>query len=161
MSKDIYNSYLSKEIVIMSVLMAICFILAIILVFLLKNAIGERKKDSIVADSILLAILCLGIIGTGIYIAPFALDLKEEAYIKHEGKYYVQSTSMAGRGGGQWTYISFSEDQNAEKFELYPNPDYLVEGEHEGYIVYSKRSKVILEWDCTYNHVQDVSNSES
>ena len=139
-----YSKYLLDTITEVIIMNIIILIIALIFIFLLISSIRKKEKQSICINSIILAIICFVIIGSVVYIIPFVIDIRDKSYIKYEGEYYVESIQDTGVIGA----ISHVKMGNGEiqKYEFIPNPDYWQEGKYQGYIVYSKRSRVILEW---------------
>ena len=144
MLNDKYNDCLVKEIREMVMLNIVMIIVAGIIVALLVGAIRRREKENICLHSIVLAIACFAVVGSFVYALPIALDLHNESYIRYDGEYFVESITDTGVVGAI-SYVKMG-DEDSEKYEFKPNPDYWEEGRYNGYIIYSERSKIILEW---------------
>lgn len=147
MPLDKYNDYLLFEIKKMVFWEALLLILAIVFFIFLFHAIKKKDADGIVAHSIILTIVIGITIGVVIYTVPYILDVEEGAYVKYEGEFWAENTEFDLRAGSQ-PYLKFPGEENHVKYKLRGGV-YLSDGKHTGYVIYSKRSKMIVEWNCT------------
>lgn len=141
-----YNNFLLFEIKKMILGGTILLILSIIIVLFLFHAIKKKDVDGILTHSIILTILVGVTIGIIIYTVPYILDVNENAYVKYEGEFWAENTEFDLRAGSQ-PYLKFSEENDFTKYKLRGDV-YLSDGTHTGYVIYSKRSKMIVEWNC-------------
>ncbi len=106
----------------------------------------KEFRDRLIAFIFVFAILTGTIVATGIYIVSIRLDVAEEAYVTYEGEFWVEDTNY-GRGGPS-VQIRFPNDAKARVYKLngYLDSCFEEENAYDGYVVYSKRSKIIVDW---------------
>ena len=85
-------------------------------------------------------------------VIPTKLDLNEEAYETYKGEFWVDNTDY-GRGCPT-ARIKLIKDQKTVnyKFSVHLEPDFEEKTNYTGYIVYSKRSKIIVDWNREKTH---------
>ena len=147
MSFEVYNSYLIKNLIFLSVCFVLVISIASLIGYFLIRAYKNHKRDEKIACFIVEFISITLLFVLIIYSIPMILDIKNQSYIKSEKDFYVESISDTGVGCV--IYLRDPETDVVTKYNFIPNPDYLTEGYHKGYIIYSKRSKMICEWYCS------------
>ena len=119
-----------------------------------KNKATKRKKvfsrkeylDRIIGLNIVLAICGFILTYCTIYGTFLILDVTEGDYITYKGEFTVESLSYMSKGG-HTTYVKFSDSEKAKRYRFNSNLEYLDEdATYDGYVVYSKRSKIIVDW---------------
>jgi hypothetical protein len=141
-----YDQYLTGEITITAVLLCVLIIAGLIITrFGIEYYKKHQTDDAIACGAVVLIAIVVCIVGL-VYSIPAILDIKDQSYIRYEGVFYVTDGEYDLRAGSQ-PLIKFDDEENSERFKVRCNT-YLSNGCHEGYIVYSKRSKKIVEWYC-------------
>lgn len=141
-----YDQYLLSEISIIGVLLCLLVILAVVIAcFGIKYLKSHQNKNAIACGAFFSMIIVACIVSL-VCSMPYISDITDQSYIKYEGVFYVTDGEYDLRAGSQ-PLIKFANKQNSERFKVCCNT-YLSNGCHEGYIIYSKRSKMIVEWHC-------------
>lgn len=141
-----YDQYLLSEISIIAVLLCLLVILGVVIAcFGIKYLKNHQNKNAIACGAFFFIIIVACIVSL-VYSIPYIYDIKDQSYIRYEGVFYVTDGEYDLRAGSQ-PLIKFSNKENSERFKVRDNT-YLSNGCHEGYIIYSKRSKIIVEWHC-------------
>ena len=111
-----------------------------------RKALSKKDFwDRLVAFTLVFVILIGTIVAVVINIVSIRLDISEETYVTYEGEFWVEDTNY-GRGGPSVTLI-FQNDKKAKTYKVNPYLDSFEEkNAYSGYVVYSKRSKIILDW---------------
>ena len=115
-----------------------------------KKRKALSKKDfwnRLVAFTLVFVILIGTIVAVGINIVSIRLDISEETYVTYEGEFWVEDTNY-GRGGPSVKLI-FQNDKKAKMYKVngYLDSYFEEKNAYSGYVVYSKRSKIIVDWD--------------
>ena len=147
MSFDVYNSYLTSNLIFLLIELIIVICTTSFFGYLLIKTYKKSSRDNTIACCIGEIISILVLLVIVIYSIPMILDIKNQSYIKIEEEFYVESISDTGIGCT--IRLRNLENNTVTKYNFMPNPDYLTEGYHKGYIIYSKRSKIICEWYCS------------
>lgn len=141
-----YDQYLLSEISIIGVLLCVLVILAVVIACFGIKYLKSLQNKNAIACGVFFFIIVVACIGSLIYSMPYISDIKDQSYIRYEGVFYVTDGEYDLRAGSQ-PLIKFANNENSERFKIRGNT-YLSNGCHEGYIIYSKRSKMIVEWHC-------------
>jgi len=141
-----YDQVLSSEVTEIAVLTCILVILGVIISCFAIESLKQHKNDNAIACGAFVFIIIVAFVIALVYSIPCILDIKEQSYIRYEGVFYVTDGEYDLRAGSQ-PLIKFDDEENSERFKVRCNT-YLSNGCHEGYIIYSKRSKRIVEWYC-------------
>ena len=147
---SVYDSILKSELV---KLLIIAAVLVVIFVSMIIYSVVQIRNDKTrktpyvqLIAVILVSMFLLTSLGSQIF--AFGKDIVEEAYIQYEGPVNVRTKRIVVFGGiptGHDEYI-ISFEYNGEYIELSTRKDYGMNGNIENlYIVYSRRSKFILE----------------
>lgn len=136
-----YNKYLIREIFTIGTLSLILIIVAFVIlgfgIYYFK--IGNKK------DFIVFTICVCSCIAGVIHLVPYRSDIENASYVKYEGEFTVEDGGYYSMSGSQ-PIIGFPGHKK-RRFKFKRN-NYLPDGKHEGYVVYSERSHVIVEWHC-------------
>lgn len=146
-----YNSMLKSEVVSLTV---IGVFIAILFVFMIMYSVGMIKKDKtkkfpyiqlilVVVLSVFLLVSLVSQIGL------FKKDIAEEAYVQYEGPANIKEEHRIIFGSVPTKDIEYiiSFEQGGKQIELSMKKDYGLRGDVEKiYVVYSQRSKFILEF---------------
>lgn len=109
-----------------------------------KRAKHERL-DTILSFILVLCLIAGALTAIVIHTLPYILDVRENAYIVYEGDFAVEN--VYDRRAKFMPLISFGGEKHQTQFKLKDNL-YLEDGSHSGRIIYSQRSRVIVEWHC-------------
>lgn len=141
-----YDQYLLNEISIVVVFLCILVILAVIIAGFGIKYFKNRQTKNAIACSTFFFVIIIACIVSVVYCIPYISDIKNHSYIKYEGVFYVTGGEYDLRSGSQ-PHVKFENFEGSERFKL-RGDTYLSDGCHEGYIIYSQRSKMIVEWHC-------------
>ena len=141
-----YDQYLLNEISIVVVFLCILVILAVIIASFGIKYFKNRQTKNAIACSIFFSVIIIACIVSVVYCIPYISDIKNHSYIRYEGVFYVTDGEYDLRSGSQ-PLVKFESFEDRERFKL-RGDTYLSDGCHEGYIIYSQRSKMIVEWHC-------------
>jgi len=141
-----YDQYLLNEISIVVVLLCVLVILAVIIARFGIKYFKNHQNQNAIACSAFSFIIIVACIASLVYLIPYISDIKDQSYIRYEGVFYVTDGQYDLRSGSQ-PLVKFANHENSTRFKV-RGGTYLSDGCHEGYIIYSKRSKMIVEWHC-------------
>ena len=141
-----YDQYLLNEISTVVVFLCILVILAIIIACFGIKYFKNKQTQNAIACSAFLSIIIIVFIVSIAYCMPYISDIKNNTYIRYEGVFYVTDGEYDLRAGSQ-PLVKLENLENSERFKVCGNT-YLSDGCHEGYVIYSQRSKMIVEWHC-------------
>lgn len=141
-----YDQYLLNEIVTIAILLSILVaVIIVITCFGIKYFKNQQRNNALaclMCSSILIGVVVISCSS----LIPYISDLKNQAYIKYDGEFYVEDGDYDLRTGAQ-PLVRFSKSEEAIRYKVCDDA-YLQDGYHQGYIIYSKDSKVIVEWHC-------------
>ena len=160
-----YNEYLCGEIKLMCMFMIPTIICASIFIYFIvdtikrnpfakkrlrckKKKVLSRKEylDNLIGLSIVLTICGFVLTYCTVYGTFLILDVNEGDYITYKGEFTIESLSYASKGG-YTAYVKISNSEKAKRYRFNPNLEYWEEDTtYDGYVVYSKRSKIIVDW---------------
>ena len=147
-----YNSILSAEIEIMVFFFALLFLLGGVFLIIFIPRIKKSKKsprhervDNMVAFILILCLIAGALTAIVIHTVPYVLDIQENAYITYEGNFAVENRDDLRTG--HKPLLSFGGEKHQTQFTL-KDSLYLEDGFHNGRVIYSQRSRVIVEWHC-------------
>ena len=109
-----------------------------------KRAKHERM-DTVLSFILVLCIIAGALTAIVIHTVPYILDVQENAYITYEGDFAVEN--VYDRRAKFMPLISFGGEKHQTQFTL-KDSLYLEDGFHNGRVIYSQRSRVIVEWHC-------------
>ena len=109
-----------------------------------KRAKHERL-DTILSFILVLCIIAGALTAIVIHTVPYILDVQENAYITYEGDFAVENVDDLRAGSKP--LLSFGGEKHQTQFTL-KDSLYLEDGFHNGRVIYSQRSRVIVEWHC-------------
>ena len=141
-----YDQYLLSEISIVVVLLCILIILAVIIACFGVKYFKNQQTTNAIACSTFFFVIIIACIVSGVYCIPYISDIKNHSYIRYEGVFYVTDGEHDLRSGSQ-PLVKFENSEESKRFKIRCNT-YLSDGCHEGYIIYSQRSKMIVKWHC-------------
>lgn len=142
-----YNQYLLKEIYTIVILISVLAILAITIACFGIKYLKNRQKNNVIACGVFFIVLIVSCVVSAFYLVPYVADVKDQSYIKYEGGFYVSDSEHDARSDSK-PLVKFSNTENSTRFKIPLEGYVLSDGFHEGYIVYSERSKMIVEWYC-------------
>ena len=147
-----YNAILSARIGGMIFFFALLLLLGGIItaIFIPKIKKNPKKAKHELIDSVLSFILVLCIIAGAltaivIHTVPYILDVRGNAYVTYDGDFAVEN--VYDRRAKFMPLISFGGEKHQTQFTL-KDSLYLEDGFHNGRVIYSQRSRVIVEWHC-------------
>ena len=141
-----YDQYLKTEITFAIGIIVVLFIVAIVAIGLLISGLKNNKR--VVEEIVVASLTILIIIVLVIYCVPYMLDIHNKDYLIYSGKYFIEET-IYGTGSDS-VYIKTENEDNVKRYGIASNS--LADGVHEGYFVYSKRTKVVFEMYCDECH---------
>lgn len=148
MNIEQYNYSMNQKttsMVIISVVIAICICF---LIYFLHAAIKKKDSDGKIAIGAILVVAAVGMTLATVHLIRLSIDRKNESYIVYTGDYEVVSQAGFRSSAVQ---INLIADGKTITFEE-GTSNRLYEGSHHGFIVYSERTKVIVDWYCEQNH---------
>ena len=147
-----YNAILSARIGGMIFFFALFLLLGGIItaIFIPQIKKNQKRAKHERLDTILSFILVLGLIAGAltaivIHTLPYVLDVRENAYIVYEGDFAVENVDDLRAKSKP--LLSFGGEKHQTQFTL-KDSLYLEDGFHNGRVIYSQRSRVIVEWHC-------------
>lgn len=140
-----YNKYLWREIFAIEILSFVMIIISFVLVYFLIYYFKTGDKQGFIACIIALTICVGSCIAGVIHLVPYRSDIENASYVKYEGEITVEDGGYYSMSGSQ-PIVGFSGHKK-RRFK-FKRKNYLPDGKHEGYVVYSERSHVIVEWHC-------------
>lgn len=147
-----YNSILSVHIGVMVFFFVLLLLLGGIITAIFIPQIKKSKKksrhermDTVLSFMLVLCIIAGALTAIVIHTAPYILDVRENAYVTYEGDFAVENVDDLRAKSKP--LISFGDEKHQTQFKLKDNL-YLEDGFHNGRIIYSQRSHVIVEWHC-------------
>ena len=147
-----YNSILSVHIGVMVFFFVLFLLLGGIItaIFIPQIKKNQKRAKHERLDTILSFILVLGLIAGAltaivIHTLPYILDVRENAYIIYEGDFAVENVDDLR--AKPKPLLSFGGEKHQTQFTL-KDSLYLEDGFHNGRVIYSQRSRVIVEWHC-------------
>ena len=154
MNTELYSSFLSHSMYLFIGWIVFFLIAMLVMLYFFICDIRERDKEGTICNGIVVAIVVFCVIACTWLSINLKLDISKNSYIKYEGEYFVESS---GSGKHAVAHVRFSNESKTRRYEYYENPGYLPEGHHEGYVIYSKRSKRIVDWGCDMDHSEAES----
>ena len=142
-----YDQYLLAEVKTIVVLLSVLVVLAIVIICFGIKYLKNQQKNNAIACCGFSLILIVSSIASYSYLDDYIFDLKDQAYVRYEGEFYVEDAEYDLRAGAK-PLIKFSNSEHKVRYKVCDNT-YLHDGYHSGYIVYSQRSKIIVEWYCS------------
>ncbi len=140
-----YDRLLLRYINELTVLMCILGIVAVIVVFLGVDCFKRHKKGDGIACVCVAVIGTAAIIGGSLYLKSYRSDVKNQSYIRYEGVFEVTHGEFTRAGIRPFVQFE-NEEKSTQYYDLCGK--WLANGQHEGYIIYAERSRVIVEWRC-------------
>ena len=147
-----YNAILSARILGMVFFFALFLLLGGIITAIFVPQIKKNKKkakhermDTVLSFILVLCIIAGALTAIVIHTVPYILDVQENAYITYEGDFAVEN--VYDRRAKFMPLISFGGEKHQTQFTL-KDSLYLEDGFHNGRVIYSQRSHVIVEWHC-------------
>ena len=147
-----YNAILSARIRGMIFFFALFLLLGGIITAIFIPQIKKNQKrakherlDTILSFILVLCLIAGALTAIVIHTLPYILDVRENAYIVYEGDFAVEN--VYDRRAKFMPLISFGGEKHQTQFKLKDHL-YLEDGSHSGRIIYSQRSRVIVEWHC-------------
>ena len=140
-SFEVYDAIVTRHCWTM-VLIGLFAILAIIAIYLWIRKTNDNKKER-TEFSIILAVLLLGVLAFETYtICTSVHDIQNDAYVVYEGTYET------GESKGTHVYIT---DTNGKRKTLSDAFYSLPDGTHRGRIVYSEKTKLVVDYQGYLN----------
>lgn len=142
MNIEQYTKIMTSQITT-SVLLTIALLIGVSIIFcMLYKAIKEKDKDGKIAH-ICVTILLLAVLPFSIAnIIKLSMDKNNESYIMYSGNYEVVSQS-----GFRSSAVQIDLKEQGQTITFTDGaPEGLYVGTYHGYIVYSERSKVLVDW---------------
>lgn len=143
---DNYDQYLLSEITAVAVLSCILTVLSIVIICFGVGYFRNKKRNHAIICGIVTVILIAACVFSFFYMAPYISDVKHRSYIRYDGEFIVGDGDYDPRSGSN-PRVTFSHGGECERYQVRGRTN-LSDGVHEGYVVYSERSKMIVEWYC-------------
>ena len=155
MDTEAYNRILSAEIGGMVFFFILFLALGGVLPFIFIHQIKKNEKklkheriDTLVSFILVLCVIVGALTAIVFHTVPYILDVREGAYVTYEGDFAVENNNDRTRLGYKCKpLLSFGGEKHQTQFEL-GDDLYLEDGFHDGTVIYSRRSHVIVEWHC-------------
>lgn len=148
MNTKYYDDCLNQKITEMIVAFAAIVICICFLIYFLHKAIKNRDTDGKIGISFVLVLAIVGLTLCFTHWIRLSSDKRNESYIVYSGDYEVISESGFRLSAVQ---IHLAEEGETITFEEGTSSSLYI-GKHHGYIVYSERTKVIVDWHCDKEH---------
>ena len=147
-----YNAILSARIWGMIFFFALLLLLGGIITAIFIPQIKKNQKrakherlDTILSFILVLCLIAGALTAIVIHTLPYILDVRENAYIVYEGDFAVENVDDLRAKSKP--LLSFGGEKHQTQFTL-KDSLYLEDGFHNGRVIYSQRSRVIVEWHC-------------
>ena len=147
-----YNAILSAMIGRMIFFFALLLLLGGIITAIFIPQIKKNQKrakherlDTILSFILVLCLIAGALTAIVIHTLPYILDVRENAYIIYEGDFAVENVDDLRAKSKP--LLSFGGEKHQTQFTL-KDSLYLEDGFHNGRVIYSQRSRVIVEWHC-------------
>ena len=147
-----YNAILSAMIGGMIFFFALLLLLGGIITAIFIPQIKKNQKrakherlDTILSFILVLCLIAGALTAIVIHTLPYILDVRENAYIIYEGDFAVENVDDLR--AKPKPLLSFGGEKHQTQFTL-KDSLYLEDGFHNGRVIYSQRSRVIVEWHC-------------
>ena len=147
-----YNAILSAMIGGMIFFFALLLLLGGIITAIFIPQIKKNQKrakherlDTILSFILVLCLIAGALTAIVIHTLPYILDVRENAYIIYEGDFAVENVDDLRAKSKP--LLSFGGEKHQTQFTL-KDSLYLEDGFHNGRVIYSQRSRVIVEWHC-------------
>ena len=147
-----YNSILSAHIGVMVFFFVLFLLLGGIITAIFIPQIKKNQKrakherlDTILSFILVLCLIAGALTAIVIHTLPYILDVRENAYIIYEGDFAVENVDDLRAKSKP--LLSFGGEKHQTQFTL-KDSLYLEDGFHNGRVIYSQRSHVIVEWHC-------------
>lgn len=149
-----YNAILSAMIGGMIFFFALLLLLGGIITAIFIPQIKKNQKrakherlDTILSFILVLCLIAGALTAIVIHTLPYILDVRENAYIIYEGDFAVENVDDHDLWAKSKPLLSFGGEKHQTQFTL-KDSLYLEDGFHNGRVIYSQRSRVIVEWHC-------------
>ena len=143
-----YNAYAEKLVKYMksNIIMLIVFLCIFIIFSIVLFSLFKEKKIFIYLMPCA-AVLCLFVYVTSIF--PYQYDIKNNSYVEYTGEFFVEQSNYSNRGPDRILIRTGDEIKSVRYIYAIDDVDVKDNTYYSGKIVWSKKSKVLVDFEAT------------